>query len=95
MRDLESFFDNDDDEDEEIDAAGLLPEVAQHKEAYYKEKFGFISIDKLSVVVYCMSCTVFYWLLGMSLLSYQPVMWLPWSGYCVITTLAYPHGAGM
>ena len=48
MRDLESFF-NSDDEDEQVDG-GLLPEVAQLKESYYKEKFGFTSVDKLSIV---------------------------------------------
>ena len=48
MHDLESYFD-DNDEEEQIDG-GLLPEIAQIKEAYYKEKFGFASIDKLSIV---------------------------------------------
>ena len=47
MRDLESFFDSDNDEEEQIDG-GLLPEMAQLKETYYKEKFGFTSVDKLS-----------------------------------------------
>ena len=48
MRDLESYFD--DDEEEQIDG-GLLPEMAQLKENYYKEKFGFANIDKLSVLL--------------------------------------------
>ena len=48
MHDLESYFDSDD-EDEQIDG-GLLPEIAQFKESYYKEKFGFASVDKLSAV---------------------------------------------
>ena len=47
MRDLEGYFDSDDDEEEQIDG-GLLPEMAQLKETYYKEKFGFASVDKLS-----------------------------------------------
>jgi len=49
VRDLESFFDSEDDEEEQIDG-GLLPEMAQYKEGYYKEKFGFASINKLSVI---------------------------------------------
>ena len=49
MRDLESYFDSDNDEEEQIDG-GLLPEIAQLKETYYKEKFGFANVDKLSAV---------------------------------------------
>ena len=51
MRDLESYFDNDDDDEEEQIDGGLLPEIAQFKEAYYKEKFGFASVDKLSASI--------------------------------------------
>ena len=50
MHDLESYFDSDD-EEEQIDG-GLLPEIAQFKESYYKEKFGFASVDKLSAQYY-------------------------------------------
>lgn len=77
MHDFESYFDSEDDEEEQIDGA-LLPEMAQHKEGYYKEKFGFASVDKLSVTgsVELYELLVF-WLLGISLLSYRPVMWLP------------------
>lgn len=45
MHDLESFFDSDDDEEEQIDG-GMLTEIAQFKEGYYKEKFGFANVDK-------------------------------------------------
>ena len=45
MHDLESFFDSDDDEEEQIDG-GMLTEIAQFKDGYYKEKFGFANIDK-------------------------------------------------
>ncbi|XP_065889991.1 5'-3' exoribonuclease 1-like [Dysidea avara] len=45
VHDLESFFDSDDDEEEQIDG-GMLTEIAQFKEGYYKEKFGFANIDK-------------------------------------------------
>ena len=62
MHDLESYFD-DNDEEEQIDG-GLLPEIAQIKEVYYKEKFGFASIDKLSIVDRQSMYTI-CWFLGM------------------------------
>ena len=93
MRDLESYFDSADDEEEQID--GLLPEMAQCKETYYKKKFGFTSVDKLSVFSSYMNYLLFYRLLGMLLVNCQHVMWLLWNGYYVTITLVFPRGAGM
>ena len=61
MHDLESYFDSEDDEEEQIDG-GLLPEMAQLKETYYKEKFGFANVDKLSIVN-ILNCMDYHWLL--------------------------------
>jgi len=51
VHDLESFFDSDDDEEEQIDG-GMLTEIAQFKDGYYKEKFGFANIDKWGIILF-------------------------------------------
>ena len=48
MHDLERYFDGENDEEEQIDG-GLLLEMAQLKEMYYKVQLGFANVDKLSI----------------------------------------------
>ena len=49
MHDLERYFDGENDEEEQIDG-GLLLEMAQLKEMYYKVQLGFANVDKLSII---------------------------------------------
>ena len=61
MHDLERYFDGENDEEEQIDG-GLLLEMAQLKEMYYKVQLGFANVDKLSIIN-VLNCMDYHWLL--------------------------------
>ena len=61
MHDLERYFDSENDEEEQIDG-GLLLEMAQLKEMYYKVQLGFANVDKLSIIN-VLNCMDYHWLL--------------------------------
>ena len=61
MHDLEKYFDGENDEEEQIDG-GLLLEMAQLKEMYYKVQLGFANVDKLSIIN-VLNCMDYHWLL--------------------------------